>query len=99
MNEKMPEYTYLDPNGHITTVTHRMLYTTAVTCTICDAEMWRRPPNISAVHWGGVAPSAGEYHPNFRRFLDTTEERRDKYEEKLDERHRHKQRDGDNLPG
>lgn len=95
----MPDYTYTDPNGHTTTVTHRMLYTTAVICTICDAEMHRRPPQIAAVLWSDMRPSRGEYHPNFRRFLDTTDERRDKYEEKLDERHRHQQRNGDNLPG
>ena len=95
----MPEYTYTDEQGHVTTITHRMLYTTAIICAVCDLEMWKRPPQIAGVLWGGLPPSAGDTIPEFREFVDTADERRDRYEEKLDERRRLERDKGNGIPG
>lgn len=75
----MGQYLYIDENGHQMTVTHRMLYTTSIVCSVCDAEMWRKPQPIT-VTWGGMAPSQGELHPEIRGLIDTADERRDAFE-------------------
>ena len=60
----MPVYEYLDENGHETTITHRMEYSTGIVCTVCGLEMWRKPASGVNVTWGGLAPSQGE-QPDF----------------------------------
>lgn len=85
----MPDYQYTDQNGHIYHATHRMLYSTGVTCTVCGAEMWRRPQPVM-VSWGGLAPSQGDMPLVGKHLIATADERRDAFL-KLHEQH---ERDG-----
>ncbi len=71
----MPNYKYKDASGHHTTVTHRMLYGTAVVCTTCDADMWRVPQRIT-VTWGGLAPSAGDLAPEVKAAINNEDRNR-----------------------
>jgi hypothetical protein len=83
----MPEYTYKDTSGHITSVTHRMLYSTAIVCTTCDAQMWRVPQSIT-VTWGGLAPSAGEPAPEVQDAIKNVDRNRAEFEEVHEEHER-----------
>lgn len=76
----MPEYQYKDENGHVTTVTHRMLYSTGIVCTTCDAEMWRVPQPV-LVTWGGLAPSAGDLAPDVQDIVNNADRNRAAFEE------------------
>ena len=80
----MGQYLYLDVNGHEVTVTHRMLYTSAVICSTCEEMMWKKPQSV-AVNWGGLPPSGGELNPDIRGLLDTADERRDAFEQEHEE--------------
>ena len=76
----MPEYLYIDSNGHEQTITHRMIYNSDVICSICDELMWRKPQPF-VVNWGGLPPSGGELNPDIKHLLDTADERRDAFDE------------------
>ena len=84
-------YTYMDGDGHVVTMDHRMLYTTSVICNQCGAEMWRKPQPVN-VTWGGLAPSQGQIQPNIQELIDTADERRDKFNAE----HEEHERRGDN---
>jgi hypothetical protein len=78
----MPEYTYLDVNGHKRNVIHRMLYSTGIFCE-CGEEMWRVPPNRVAVNWGGLSPSeAEEQPPHIKELYNDVERKREDYRER-----------------
>lgn len=79
----MPEYDYLDENGHIVTMTHRMNYSTAIICVACGSVMWRKPTAGWYVSWGGLKPSEDQQDPviekhvnqDFSRIRDKTDEK------------------------
>lgn len=78
----MPEYTYMDKNGHTKKIIHRMLYSTGIACEICGAGMWRKPPTRVAVNWNGLAPSAGgtdQMHPEIANLYKDTERKREEH--------------------
>jgi hypothetical protein len=83
----MPEYLYVDGEGHLATVNHRMLWSTGVVCTTCGAEMWRKPQPVAVV-WGGLPPSGGDLNPNVQELLDTAPERRERFEAQHEEHER-----------
>ena len=76
----MPQYQYKDENGHMTTVTHRMMYSTGIVCTTCDAEMWRVPQSVM-VTWGGLPPSGGDLAPDVQNIVNNADRNRAKFEE------------------
>jgi hypothetical protein len=83
----MPEYIYKDTRGHTTSITHRMLYSTGIVCTTCDADMWRVPQRVT-VTWGGLAPSAGEPAPEVQDIVNNADRNRAAFEE-THENHEH----------
>ena len=76
----MPEYIYMDKNDHRQTMTLPMEYSTAVICTTCGLEMWRKPQQVT-VTWGGLRPSQGEVNPVIRSMIDDAPRRREENEE------------------
>ena len=74
----MPVYVYKCANDHTGTIQHRMLYSTGVSCLICDEPMWRIPQVINT-NWGGLSPSQGEYSPAIKAHLATLDQQRDEY--------------------
>jgi hypothetical protein len=65
----MPEYLYMDENGHQVTMVHRMLYQTAVICDQCGEVMWRVPQGGQYVNWGGLPPSRDQKDPVIARHI------------------------------
>jgi hypothetical protein len=60
-------------------ISHAMLYSGSVTCTLCDLQMWRIPqtPNVN---WNGLPPSqAGEMSPEVKDAIYNQDRRRDEY--------------------
>ena len=76
----MPEYLYKDESGHTKKVIHRMMWSTAIVCTTCDAEMWRVPQRVT-VTWGGLAPSAGDLAPDVQDIVNNADRNRAEFEE------------------
>jgi hypothetical protein len=74
----MPEYIYIDKNDHRQTMTLPMTYGTAVICTTCGLEMWRKP-QAAAITWGGLKPSQGQIHPDIQHMIDDAPRRREEY--------------------
>lgn len=79
----MPSYVYTD-GTHTQEVTHRMLYSTAVVCGECGAEMWRVPQPFS-VNWNGLPPHKD--NGQMRRWAADAPRRQDEMEEKYHARH------------
>ena len=86
----MPNYTYTD-GMHTTTVTHRMLWSTAVVCATCGADMWRKPQSVTVL-WGGLPPSGGELSPDIQTHIKNLPKSQDEFEE---EHEKHEQRTTD----
>lgn len=70
----MPEYLYRDAAGHQQAVTHRMLYSTGVTC-LCGRPM-HRVPQAARLNWNG-GRAVHELPYSVRRVLATVDQRRD----------------------
>jgi hypothetical protein len=77
----MPEYLYKDSKGHIDSLSHRMLYSTAVTCPECGAAMWRIP-QLPNVNWGALRPSQGELSPAAKDLIYNRDKRVEETEQK-----------------
>ena len=76
----MPEYLYKCPEAHTTSITHPMLFNGAISCTICNGQMWRVPQSVT-VTWGGLAPSeAGEMSPEVADHINNADRKRDEYQ-------------------
>jgi hypothetical protein len=82
----MPNYTYTD-GMHTTTVTHRMLWSTAVVCATCGADMWRKPQAVTVL-WGGMPPSGGELSLEIKQHMNNVDESRDKFSEEHEKHER-----------
>ena len=82
----MPEYVYTD-GKHTKHATHPMEWSTGVICTLCGAEMWRKP-QVAAVIWGGLPPSGGEPAPDIQQHLRNIDKSRDDFEREHDEHER-----------
>ena len=87
----MPEYVFVDRNGHSLIV--GMTFSeyaedNTPICLKCGETMTRRysAPNVS---WGGLRPSQGEYSPEIKKLFDTAPKRRERFD-KEHERHEHK---------
>lgn len=48
----MPEYTYHDEYGHVSTVAHAMLEDPVITCSVCGAVMSRLYA-VPRINWAG----------------------------------------------
>lgn len=75
----MPDYIYKCAYNHYETQTHRMLYSTGIVCGVCNTDM-RRVPQVVTVTWGGLAPSAGDMHPNIRGLINDAPEKRAEFD-------------------
>lgn len=69
----MPEYVYLDRNGHTWDLIRPMIDHEDVICEICGSVMWRKP-QIFTVTWGGLAPSQGELNPEIKEHIEAAPE-------------------------
>lgn len=75
----MPDYTYIDPNGHTETISQPMLFSGTVICAACGLEMWRKP-QLFRVNWSGLPPSKQvELHPEVKDAIQNGERNREKY--------------------
>ena len=78
----MPTYVYKCRKGHMQEITHAMLYSGMITCTLCDLQMWRVPqtPNVN---WNGLPPSQErEMSPEVKDAIYNQDRRRDEYRAK-----------------
>jgi len=64
----MPEYLYVDENGHEFTLSHPMIYDKIIKCEECQSVMWKKPQPFT-VTWGGLKPSAGGLHPDIAQHI------------------------------
>lgn len=71
-------YTYKDENGHHVTVTTTLSNRPEEIICGCGLEMFRQF-HPARTNWGGIRPSQTRA-PIVQNILDTTDERRDKYE-------------------
>ena len=78
----MPYYDYLDKNGHQVEIYHGMNSTAIIRCERCGLVMWRRPPSIAGVIWGGLAPSQGEVPGFIAEHISRASENRDNNDKK-----------------
>lgn len=86
----MPEYVYRCRGcGSHRTVKHKMNYEGDVSCEKCG-EIMRRVPQLLAVTWGQLPPSAGELHPNVKHLINNASERREGYEARMEQRRKAK---------
>lgn len=78
----MPTYLYTCAQGHDTELVHRMGETVNVRCSVCGNTLRRRYTMPNVQKSGFI-----ERSPAIKQFLDTTSQRRDKFEEKKAARH------------
>jgi len=81
----LPEYTYIDANGHEAVLNNRMLYSTSVICSVCGGVMWRKPSRV-IINWGGLKPSDGEPPHVVQNHIKNISEYRERINAKYDDR-------------
>lgn len=82
----MPLYIYSD-GRHTQEVEHSINESPIVACRICKSIMHRRP-QMPNVNWNGLPPSKGQMLAEFKKFMNTREERRDKFAEEHEKHER-----------
>ena len=86
----MPEYVFVDRNGHSLTVGMSFSEYTENGTPICAkcGETMTRHYSVPSVTWGGLRPSQGEYSDTMKDFFRTAPQRRERFEKEHEE-HEH----------
>lgn len=88
----MPEYSFVDRNGHDATMIYSFseyMQAGPVICAECGEEMQRKYEGAPHINWAGLKPNAGRLTPDVQNLLNTAPQRRDEFEREHEE-HEHR---------